>query len=110
MNEGFEFEDRVVSILRETFGEEVRRGVQHSDTLNNGEADIEGVPRVKIECKFGKSCQPVYVLGRVEVTTPPLDRQLPVAITQSRRDQPVLVTMYLEDWITLLEDAASWRS
>ena len=91
-------EREIAKVLR-SYGYEARRGQQYCGA--NGDADVVGLPGIHIECKrverldlYGAMAQ-----ARHDSNTD----ELP-AVMHSRNNSDWLVTMRLEDWISLYRE------
>ncbi|MFQ9901231.1 MAG: hypothetical protein ACLRWF_05900 [Ruthenibacterium sp.] len=91
-------EREIAKVLR-SYGYEARRGQQYCGA--NGDADVVGLPGIHIECKrverldlYGAMAQ-----ARHDANTD----ELP-AVMHRRNNSDWLVTMRLEDWISLYRE------
>lgn len=83
--------------LRE-YGYDCRRGVQYCGI--NGDADVIGLPGVHIECKRVERLN--FYEAMIQSAHDARSDEVPVVM--SRRDNsPWLVTMRLDDWMTLYQ-------
>ncbi len=94
---GAEFERKLANILKE-HGYDCRRGQQYCGA--NGDADVVGLQGIHIEAKA------VEQLNIHEAMKQAIDDaregELP-AVFHKKNRQRILVTMTLEDWLTLYE-------
>lgn len=99
---GHDFEREIAAELRRVMsGAVVRRGLQSRDGADV--ADVEN-PWFHIECK--RSRAPVIGAAMEQARRDSSHGLSPVAITKGDR-RPALVTMHLEDWLTLVR--AAWE-
>lgn len=99
---GHDFERWVAAELRRVMsGAVVRRGLQSRD--GSEAADVEN-PWFHVECKRGRA--PVIGAAMAQAKRDSSQGLSPVAITKADR-RPPLVTMHLEDWLTLVR--AAWE-
>lgn len=88
-------ERELAQILRGR-GYEARRGQQYSGA--NGDADVVGLPGVHIECKRVERLN-VSEAMRQSVRDARSD-EVPIVVHRKNKE-PWLVTMTLEDWLTM---------
>ena len=82
--------------LRE-YGYSTRRGQQYSGTETS--ADVVGLPGIHIECKRVEALN-IYAAVMQSVRDTGESGDLP-AVFHRKNNQPWLVTMRLDDWLTL---------
>ena len=98
---GANFERELAKIFNAKFNDlNAQRGL--GQTRGGGEeiADVE-MEHIHIEAKRHKRCN-IKAAMRQAIEDSKTKDKLPVAITKDDR-QPILVTMHLEDWLTIFE-------
>lgn len=94
---GARFERALASKLRE-YGYEARRGQQFCGA--NGDADVVGLPHIHIEAKHQERMQLYDWMAQAKRDS---KGDLP-AVFHKKNNAEILVTMELEDWMTLYRE------
>lgn len=100
-NKGANGERELASLLRE-YGYDCRRGQQYSGA--NGDADVEGLPGIHIECKRVEKLNLYDAMAQAKHDR--REGEIP-AVFHRKNNHKWLVTMEVEDWIKLYNE---WRS
>lgn len=95
---GAEFERKLASMLRD-FGYDSRRGQQFSGA--NGDADVVGLPHIHIEAKAVERLNIYDAMEQAKRDA--RDGEIPAVFHKKNRCK-VLVTMELEDFITIYRE------
>lgn len=95
---GAEFERTLAKMLRD-LGYDARRGQQYSGA--NGDADVVGLPHIHIEAKAVEKLNLYNAMAQAKHDA--RDGELPAVFHKKNRCK-VLVTMELEDWITIYRE------
>ena len=97
---GSEGERSLARKLREYGYEDARRSQQYAGI--NGDADVVGLPNIHIECKRVERLNIYDAIAQSQRDA--RDGELPV-VMHRKNHSDWLVTMTLEDWITLYREA-----
>ena len=100
IEKGKKFERKLSNILKE-HGYECRRGQQYCGA--NGDADVVGLAGIHIEAK---AVERLNIYEAMNQAINDARGELP-AVFHKKNRQPILVTMKLEDWLTLYKKAGA---
>ena len=98
---GKAFERRLANLLKE-HGYECRRGQQYCGA--NGDADVVGLAGIHIEAKAVERLNIYEAMN--QAINDAREGELP-AVFHKKNRKPILVTMTLEDWLTLYKKAGA---
>ena len=92
--------ERGLSNILKGYGYNTRRGQQYCGA--NGDADVEGLPGIHIECKWVERLNVRKAMDQAKRDA--REGELP-AVFHKMKHKPWLVTMELEDWMNLYQKA-----
>ena len=100
---GAKFERKLANILKE-HGYDCRRGQQYCGA--NGDADVVGLEGIHIEAKAVERLNLYAAMN--QAINDARECELP-AVFHKKNRQKILVTMTLEDWLTLYKKAGAYN-
>lgn len=115
-NKGRRWEQEVAILMRRVFGSrhEIKRGIAQTRAGAAEAPDVDGVPRVWVECKHeikvnlraaiaqARDAEALYAANLVKAGHTP-GRRWPIAVCKDNGQRPVVV-MQLDDWLAMARE------